>query len=47
MIPGNSLESSQNILHCMGNTFLLKYLKEWILVGYPVTEGTLLGSFLP
>ena len=30
----------------MQNSFLLWGLKEWILVGYPLTEGTLLGSFL-
>ena len=31
----------------MENSFLLRCLKEWILIGYPLPERTLLGSFSP
>ena len=46
MIPGNEVESSQTTSHYIQNSSLLWCSKEWILVGYPLTDGTLLGSFL-
>ena len=45
-IPGNEVESSQNVLHFIQSSFLLWYFKGWILVGNAISKETPLGSIL-
>ena len=41
-----SVESFPNPLRYIQDSFLLCCLKEWILDGYPVSDGAFLSSFL-
>ena len=40
------VESLPNVSRCIQNKFLLCCLKEWILDGYPISDGAFLSSFL-